>query len=294
MKICIFGNKTSSKELMESLVVSEISISHLVTLSFTNTQRLEISGVDNYLEKFAIDNNITTYTPTKYSLTNDADLDFFNKESFDLGLCTGWQRLIPNQILETFKHGVFGWHGSGFEFPNGRGRSPLNWSIRLGLENIYHNCFQYSADPDGGAIFETEIINIKNKDYISDLQYKALKHIKDSSKRLISDIKCGKLNLTSQPKYPFILLPALNEKSGEIFIDLSSCKQAMQIIRSCSIPFPGAFVSHKEHSFRIWKADYYQKKCLKSEIEKKIWVKNDALFLVLKDGIIKSVNFERL
>ena len=79
---------------------------------------------------------------------SNKDKNFFRTKAFDIGLCTSWQRIIPKDVLSCFRFGVFGWHGSGFEFPNGRGRSPINWSIRLGLNSIFHNCF---------AIFELEV-----------------------------------------------------------------------------------------------------------------------------------------
>ena len=200
MKLCIFGNKTATKDLVVELLASHVNIAYLVTLGVDNAKTIaKISGKDDSLIEFSTNQGIDVYNPDNYSLKSGKDIEFFQKQNFDLGFCTGWQRLIPEPIIDSFKHGIYGWHGSGFEFPNGRGRSPLNWTLRLGLKNIHHNLFRYAYGADDGMVYETEIIPIKKDDYISDLQEKALHHIKKSSLRLLENINkgCSSLNFGS-------------------------------------------------------------------------------------------------
>ena len=292
MKICVFGNKLSTRNLIDYLFRKKIQISYLVILNKSSAKKIEISGADKNLIYKAAEKNIKIYNAKSYSLKNIADASFFINEQFDLGLCTGWQRIIPKDILKTFKFGVFGWHGSGFEFPNGRGRSPLNWSIRLGLHKIYHNCFRYNEGIDSGDIFETKEIEIKESDYIEDIQKKANEHILNSSTRLIYDLINTKLKLYPQTKYPYIAFPSLNEKSGQIYQDQMNCKQAMQIIRSCSIPFPGAYLIFNSNKYRIWKASYCDIKKNKFDINNNFFIKENILYFKLNDGFLKSLNFE--
>tara|TARA_A100001015_G_C14983899_1_gene710679 strand:+ start:908 stop:1792 length:885 start_codon:yes stop_codon:yes gene_type:complete len=292
MKICIFGNKLSTSKLIEHFFINKIKISHLVLLNKSSASKIQISGVDTNLIKNAISKNIKVYNAKTYSLSEENDLNFFLKEKFDLGLCTGWQRLIPDNILKMFKFGVFGWHGSGFEFPNGRGRSPLNWSIRLGLKKIYHNCFKYNSGIDTGDIFETKKIEIKNTDYIADLQIKTNYHILDSSTRLIQDLLNSKLKLYPQTNYPFISFPSLDENSGQIFYDKISCQLAIQIIRSCSKPFPGAFLIYKSKKYRIWEAVNINIDKNQFNKHENVYIKSDNLYVKFVDGFIKSNNFE--
>ena len=202
--------------------------------------------------------------------------------------------MIPDNVLQTFKFGIYGWHGSGFEFPNGRGRSPLNWSIRLGLKEIHHNCFKYADGADSGEVYETKVIPIEESDYIKDLQAKAVQHILESSKRLVSDITNGTLSLTSQPPHPFVTFPSLNEKSGEIYQGLMTCKQALQIIRSCSRPFPGAYVESNSTRYRLWEASYCDEQKSISFEGLSVCIYDNTLFVKLKDGVIKSVDFHEV
>ena len=216
------------------------------------------------------------------------DIDFFNKSCFDIGICTGWQRLIDEAILNTFSHGVFGWHGSGFEFPNGRGRSPLNWSVRLGLNKIYHNCFKYNSGADQGAIFETRVFSIEETDYISDVIKKASEHIKDSTISL-KDAMNNQICLLDQPNMPRYLFRSSPKRWA--LPKTHSVETAINITRSCSNPFPGAYIESDIEKFRIWKL----KKCIDNLLmdPSKDWiVKNDKLFISFNDGIAYSDHFE--
>ena len=217
---------------------------------------------------------------------------FFTKQAFDLGICTGWQRLIPKEILSTFKLGVFGWHGSGFNLPNGRGRSPLNWTIRLGLREVFHNCFKYAEDADTGHIYETLRFGINDDDYIADVLEKAKAHIKDSSLRLIRDAFNGEIPLSRQGNYPAIAFPALNEASGKIDPSVFLAKDVINIIRSCSSPFPGSYfyVQDKNTKIRIWKAEINED--IKDLDIGYARIMGKALFICCKDKVIRVNDFE--
>lgn len=254
MKIVVFGNKTSTSDFLKNIVSNGYRPECLVTLSNMQKSKVEISGVDHQLEKIALENNIEIFNPSGYGLKCEDDLAYFNDNNFDVGFCLGWQRLIPSSILASVKHGIFGWHGSGFKFPNGRGRSPINWSIRLGCEKIYHNCFKYSSDVDDGQIFDTATISIHKEDYISDMQAKALEHIKISSIDICKNISAKTLELKAQHGGAFIELPKLCEEDGFLQAQLMDVDQAINIVRSCSRPFPGSFLRFEgKKLLRIWK-----------------------------------------
>ena len=290
MKICVFGNKTTTKELILNLLKNNVKIETVVTLGKNLKSKFEISGGQDNMRNLCESHNITVYEVNTYSLKNPNDQCFFKEKKFDIGLSTGWQRLIPVDILKSFRQGVFGWHGSGFEFPNGRGRSPLNWSIRVGLKNIYHNCFKYGVGADDGDIFETKIIPIEESDYISDLQKKAMNHILDSSHRLIMALEKERVTLLKQPSHPSIVLPSLNERSGEIFRDLMGCKQTLQIVKSCSRPFPGAYLLHNKKKIRIWKAEIFLGKPKK--MKSCVYFEQERIFINMRDGTLMSSDFQ--
>ena len=67
------------------------------------------------------------------------------------------------------------------------------------------------------------------------------------------------------------------------------CQQVLNIIRSCSRPFPGAFIKRGNKIFRIWSADIET-----SGIEnpKGCFVLNDKLIIELRDGHIVSEDYE--
>ena len=214
MKICVFGNKHLTKEFIELCFSQGVPIDTLICISTSEVDTKQISGFDSYLASHAKSLGCRIFFAKKYSLNDEASLKFFAEEKFDLGIRLGWQRLIPGEILKTFSNGVFGWHGSLFKFPNGRGRSPINWSIRLGAKKIYLNLFRYDSEADNGALYETIGVDIGPNEYVSEVQKRLVFIEKDSFLRLISSIKNRTLLLKEQPVGPFIMFPKLSEESG--------------------------------------------------------------------------------
>lgn len=296
MKICIFGNKTATKELINYLLDKNIKVNCLITLSNKAKDRHSISGQSNDLAEYFLKRGLIVNEIDEYTLSDHEYISFFESSKFDLGLCTGWQRIIPNNILNTFKYGVFGWHGSGFNLPNGKGRSPLNWSIRLGCKKIFHNCFQYNENPDEGDIFDIKKIIIDDKDYIYDLQIKVLEHIKESAVNLINSIINCDLKLIQQPKLPYILFPKLTDKSGLLSLKNMIVEDAINITRSCSHPFPGAYVRLDKDGkgiIRIWALRRTDVNGLSDKISSgQGIIINNLLYLSFQDYIVESENYE--
>ena len=293
MKIAIFGNKKTTRTLIDYLLLKKIKIHTLISLSSKKLNSHEISGVDENLNSFS--NTLNIYNPSSYAMNSDEDFAFFKKNKFDIGICTGWQRLIKADILNSFSLGIFGWHGSMFEFPNGRGRSPLNWSIRLGGGKVYHNLFKYDVGADDGAVFDTKILSIRDSDYIEDLQKKAIKHICESAHALILKSKRGEIDLKNQPQSSFILFPSLSEKDGQLFPKYMSGLSARNIVRSCSKPFPGSYICiNKKPMIRIWNLE---KNFSESSIQLnpgKFRFHRDQLFIGFNDVTMSSSNYEIL
>lgn len=295
MKICIFGNKNLTKEFIELSLSEGVSIDTLVSVSNDEVDINQISGFDPDLASYAKSKGCRIFPAKRYSLSDEESLSFFVEEKFDLGICLGWQRLIPGEILNTFSIGVFGWHGSLFKFPNGRGRSPINWSIRLGAKKIYLNFFRYDSQADNGAVYETIGVDISPNEYVSEIQKRLVIVQKEGFLRLISSIKNDTLILRGQPMGPFIVFPKLSEGSGFIEVSKMTREEALNIVRSCSRPFPGAFVvsTSKEFKLRIWRA--YAIDPPENVIEKFTIKKNSEGFLIrFCDGFIQIDDFDEV
>lgn len=294
MRICIFGNRPNTRAVIEHISKAGWDKCSLVTLSHNSRAVQTVAGFDekliNKVESFGFE----VFRVSDYSLLSINDLEYFKESSFDVGISIGWQRLIPANILNTFKFGIFGWHGSSFRFPNGRGRSPLNWSIRLGQEKIYLNLFKYDTGVDDGQIYSTYEIPVSASDYISDLQDKVLEYSKNSILCLLNDISLNQLVLHKQPEHPFISFPKLSEQSGEIFPKIMDVESTVNLIRSCSRPFPGAFINKETGGYyRIWRAKSYatEQVCCPGYLE---FITPKKLVVHLKDGKIVSDDFEIL
>lgn len=266
MKIAIFGNKTSTEELVHHLVRNHIEIDALIFFQAKSEEIKNISGFSSALKKTALSYRIPTIEVDDYALKRVELQKEIIGRNFDLGIVAGWQRLIPTVVLESFSIGVFGWHGSFLQFPNGRGRSPLNWSVRLGAHEIYHNLFKYASGADTGDVYETHRFDIEPCDYIADVQSKAIAHIKNSSIRLIKDcISSRQIKFYKQPGGVAVDLPKITPYDGRLEPDKHTARQALNIIRSASHPFPGAFLEHDGSKIVVWRASLDENSVAKSK-----------------------------
>ena len=103
-------------------VKKALTLDTAVTVSAEIGDKAQIADFKD-IAPWCVENGIRLRYADRYDLKTDADLEFFQKEKFDIGFVNGWQRLVPNDVLSTFRIGVFGMHGSAANLPIGRGRS---------------------------------------------------------------------------------------------------------------------------------------------------------------------------
>lgn len=260
MKVAIFGNKVETEGVLAHLAKhSEVDLT-LITLDVDRRLRGDISGAAEDLEATIKELGGGIFYPSSYALGQSRDADYFRTKEFDLGFVYGWQRLLPEGVLNSFKFGVYGWHGSPFRFPYGRGRSPLNWAIRLNQPVAYHYLFRLNGWADAGEIFEVEKLEIGASDDISDLLSKAHAHVLDSSSRLLDSLmETGEVDLFAQAKHVALDLPSIRPSDSILDPEVMTALEAHLIIRASSRPFPGASVvvnrtGGEPQSVVIWQA----------------------------------------
>lgn len=257
MRVGIFGNKATTVDLAKRIAPA---VSELVLISLEEEVRNR-AGVAGALENLSDMSSIANFRLVEvsdYSLRNsDCQLQI-RELGLDLGLTYGWQRLLPHEVLRSFKHGVFGWHGSPFRLPYGRGRSPINWALRLGQQSFFHYLFRLREGADTGPIFDLMEIPIDPDDYIGHLLAKAHLNALRGSALLIEAARLGTILTVAQPQHQELWLPRLSPSDAILEPNCMTVSEALRIVRASSRPFPGAVLSlnvdNTERELIVWRA----------------------------------------
>ena len=120
-KIVFVGCHEIGYPILKALLEFDFKPEYLVTISQEKAKEMSVSGYFDF-KPLANEYKIPIYEANKYSLKDERDIGFFKSQGFNLLIQGGWQRLFPNEILESLAIGAIGVHGS-FEFlPFGRGK----------------------------------------------------------------------------------------------------------------------------------------------------------------------------
>ena len=253
--IVVFGTKEDTITILDDLIKNDNKPNLVVTLDTTQKTSYHISGkgdVYDWCKKY----NIEIFAINDYTLSDNQCKEFFNNNEFDLGISYGWQRIIPSYVLNKFKFGVFGFHGSPLGLPYGKGRSPFNHSIIEGKKNIFNHFFKYLEGIDNGPFYSTIKFEINDFDTINSINIKSLLIAKKEIKRIIKDYKSGNIVITDQNNnIKETYYPKRTPKDGQINL-FQSTSDIYNFIRAISKPFPGAFLHTKlkNRKIIIWDA----------------------------------------
>ena len=256
-KIVFCGCSAAGFEVLNFLISKNFEISYIVSLNPEQAIQYNVSGYASF-DEIARKNKIPIYFPKTYSLKDKSDVDFFEKNNFNLLLIGGWQRLIPEIILKKLKIGGIGFHGSSEFLPKGRGRSPVNWSLIEGKTQFILHAFLMTPGIDDGDVITHEIFDINEWDTCQSLYYK----ISIIQKRILEEF-IPKLLSNNFKHIPQTGEPSYYEKRtpDDGLIDWSkSVHEIYNFVRALTRPYPGAFTFLNGQRLNIWKSQPFDSK----------------------------------
>ena len=252
--LIIFGCRSNTLNFINSLDLKKFNIKYIVTIPPSVAKRNKVSGYINLKTIKKIKPKVIF--SNKYNLKNNF-FKYFKKNKSEFGVSIGWQRIIPQKILNTFKKGVFGMHCSYLQLPNGKGRSPITWSIIKGYDYLYVQIFKYTSDYDEGPIIFKKKINIFNYESIDDIQKKLSLVFSD----FINSLDLRKIKFLKNKKiHNKKVFKKRDENSGLIILKNHTPLSVCNFIRSQSDPYPCAYFLYKKNKLKISHAQIFNNK----------------------------------
>ena len=250
--VVLFGVKDTTEEIVEYVHNHVHKIDLIVTIHPDVLKGNQVSGYKGltfFKEKYGIE----VFQTHAYGLNDEETIRFFQENTFGIGISMGWQRLIPENVLEAFQEGVFGFHGSCAYLPFGRGRSPLNWSVISGDSRFILNLFQYDKNADSPNVFANEMFAINEHYTTRTLQYKNVMVSKNLIKKLLEAYQENRIVIHRQSKDFDGWYNKRTAADGKLDFH-ERTRTLYNLIRGVTRPFPGAFAECKGSRITVWQA----------------------------------------
>jgi UDP-4-amino-4-deoxy-L-arabinose formyltransferase/UDP-glucuronic acid dehydrogenase (UDP-4-keto-hexauronic acid decarboxylating) len=199
---------------------------------------------------------IKVYQAKTYSLKHADDIAFIQSIAPTAGFTIGWQRLLPTAVLNCFREGVFGMHGSAADLPFGRGRSPMNWAIIEGRKQFYTNLFRLKEGVDDGEILGTLVFPITEKDTGKTMHYKNTLAMVQLVLQHLPSVLDGSYTLMAQKVGSPTFYPRRYE-SDSLLDFTKDIVYLERFIRAVTRPFNGAFAFVDGKKISIYAAQIF-------------------------------------
>lgn len=172
--------------------------------------------------------------------------------SIDLLIVNGWQRLIPEWLINHCTYGVIGIHGSSDGITKGRGRSPQNWALLLGCEKFELSIFWIKNGVDNGKIIDTKTFEYMEYDDINTSYLKVGYYAADM---ICKNLEQGNLCIdfgVEQTEDAAQYYPKRTKEDGGIDWN-QNAKEIYNLVRALTKPYPGAFTLLNGSKVYVWK-----------------------------------------
>jgi len=239
-KIAVFGCKHTTLDFIRGLVREGFIIDHLITISPDKGLQQNVAGYID-LRPAMEEMDIPVLTVSNYNLQSAQDKANLKTLGLDLAFVIGWQRLLPEWLLNSLSIGAFGMHGSFRPLPHGRGRSPMNWSLLKGKDKFITHLFQYLPGVDDGPIAGVQEFQLTQYDTCLTAHHKNMISMRKLACKVLPGLMDGTLKLTPQDSdVEASYWPKRIPEDGLILWE-DDTEDIYNLIRAVTKPFPGAF-----------------------------------------------------
>jgi methionyl-tRNA formyltransferase len=258
LNITVAGNQWITHYLVDALVENHYTPRLLINIPPDRSGK--ISGYCD-LGDIAEAHGIDIYRPHKYSLKSIRDRDALLEKKIDLLLVFGWQRLIPEWLIEHCGRQVFGVHGGPRKPPGCRGRAVFNWALLLGCKTFYMYLFRITPEVDAGEIIDITEFDITPHDDVRSIYHK---NCVVSTRMFLQNLPAmlaGNAQGALQADGVCSLLPGRKPENGGIFWDWNA-QRIENLIKAVAPPYPGAFTFLDEMKIEIYRGHLFDTRIL--------------------------------
>lgn len=198
MKYLLFANPVTGSPILKKLIQSNNGPSAVITFfnDTDNYKRLLVRLVKGKLtveDRCKLFYNIPVYD--YYSINEKRLEKILEKNNISIGFITTFSKIIPNNILNKFKKGVFNLHPS--LLPKHGGANPFFWIIYNRDEFTGTTCHLATSTLDAGDVYWQTRYEVGNKDSIDLFNHYSNDTVKIISE-MLTDYEQLKLNKKKQ------------------------------------------------------------------------------------------------
>ena len=163
LKIIFFGSPSYSVPLLDRMINLGHDVQLVVSQGTNKTRRGK--RVITAIHKYCLDNNIDCITPSTF---DSETFEIIKSSHADLGMVYAYGKLIPEDIINLFKHGIINLHCS--LLPSYRGAAPIQHALINDEKFTGFTFFKIDEKLDEGQILLKEKYEIKEIDNCSSIQ----------------------------------------------------------------------------------------------------------------------------
>lgn len=247
-KILVFCTVGTGLDAIAEVIRRGYSISGIVGLHPEKADPILISGYVDVAD-FSVKYGLPHYYVRSYNLKEEYDYACLTSLSFDIIWVNGWQRLLPEWLIEKSRLGVLGGHGSPDGIHGGRGRSPQNWALLLGCERFDLALFRITPGVDDGPVVAQRSFCFTGSDDIAVSYYRVSLAMADMICEVLQSPE--KLEIGVPQPVEAYYYPQRKPEDG--WVDWTLPKEWIaRHCRALTTPYPGLKTSQKGVEIILW------------------------------------------
>ena len=182
----------------------------------------------------------------------------------DLGVVASYSKIIPKEIINSFKLGVIGTHPS--LLPKYRGASPIQSVLLNGETETGITLYLIDEKVDHGPILSQEKLAIAPEDNYETLLIKLANLSADLLIKTLPDFLAGKIKAREQDHSQATLTKKFTTDEAHVYLDEDSPELILRKIKALN-PEPGVWTMKDDKRLKILDAEIKENKLVLRKIQ---------------------------